>query len=150
VDFHPNSSDSQLLGDWASAGSMKEEKRSLEPSDIFLGATVTILAHKFDILDCDQFTSKYMEANPNLWKYSNLTMITDKILDKKDVLKKIILTFPSLQSKIITVEDLESIFAKSGLKLVKQEVYTVFRAVDVLRLGSVKLTKMLKYIMDLN
>lgn len=138
------------MNDLASAGSFKEEKRSVEPGDIYLGGTVAILSHKFDILDCDQYTFKYMEANPNLWKYSNISLINDKLLEKKEVVQKIILTYPSLQSKNITVEDLEAILVRSGLHLVKQEVYTVFRAVDIFRIGTVKLTKMLKYILELN
>jgi hypothetical protein len=138
------------MNDLVSAGSFKEEKRCLEPSDIFLGGTVAILSHKFDILDCDQYTFKYMEANPNLWKYSNISLINEKLLEKKEVIQKVILTYPSLQSKNISVDELETVLVRSGLNLVKQEVYTLFRAVDVFRVGTVKLTKILKYILELN
>ena len=41
------------------------------------------------------------------------------------------------------------IFARCGLKLVKQEVVTVFRAIDPHKTGSSKLTKLLKFTMDL-
>jgi hypothetical protein len=90
-----------------------------------------------------------MEANPNLWKYSNLSLINSKLLGKKEVIKKIILTSPGLQSRNITVDDLEELLKRSGLDLVKQEIYTVFRAIDVFRFGNVKMTKALKYIIDL-
>jgi hypothetical protein len=154
VDFRADSHYSQgggdhSAGDLGSTGSLKEEKRFLEPSDIYLGGVVTILAHRFDILDCDQYTFKYMEANPNLWKYSNLSLINSKLLGKKEVIKKIILTYPGLQSRNITVDDLEELLKRSGLDLVKQEIYTVFRAIDVFRFGTVKMTKALKYIIDL-
>lgn len=149
VDFHPNGVGDRDTGDLGSTGSAREEKRFLEPADVYLGAVVSIHAHKFDILDCDNYTFKYMEANPNLWRSSNLNLINNKLLDKQEVIRKVILTLPSLQSRSITVEELEEIFSNCGLELVKQEVYTVFRAIDVFRVGSVKLTKLLKYIIDL-
>ncbi len=40
----------------------------LSPSDIYLGATVSILAHKFVVLDADLYTLKFMENHANLWK----------------------------------------------------------------------------------
>ena len=148
VEYHGLVSERDF-NDNASSGSLREEKRFIEPSDIFVGAIVTILAHKFVILDCDNYTFKYMEANPNMWKYSNLAIINQKLQDKQEVIQKIILTLPGLQNRTIQVDELEEIFNRCGMNLVKQEVYTVFRAVDVFRVGTVKLTKLLKYVLDL-
>ncbi len=121
----------------------------LEPKDVYLGATVTVLSHQFDVHDCDQYTFKYMEANSHIWPWSDLSQVARKLKAKKEVLQRIILTYPALQSKSFNVEELGAILERCGLKLVKQEVLTVFRAIDPHKTGSAKLTKLLKYTMDL-
>lgn len=121
----------------------------LSYADVNVGSTVTILSHKFDVIDCDQYTFKYMEANPSIWPYSNADLVNRKLKQKKEVIQRLILTYPGLQGKIISVADLQELLEKSGLDLVKQEVCTVFRLVDPQRTGSVKLTKVLKHVMDL-
>ena len=122
---------------------------TLTYTDLNVGSTATVLAHKFDIHDCDQFTFKYMEANSNLWPYSNADLVNRKLKQKKEVIQRLILTYPGLQQKVINVDELQELLEKAGLNLVKQEVCTVFRSVDPQRTGSVKLTKVLKHTMDL-
>ena len=124
--------------------------KPLQPSDIYLGATVEILSHQFIILNCDVFTFKYMEENSKLWKYCNLSLILSKIIPKKEIIQRIILTLPNLSQHKLNIDVLSDILMKSGLNnLVKQEVCTIFHAVDVTQLGSIKTTQFLKYIMDL-
>ncbi len=122
---------------------------TLEPKDVFLGATVTVLSHEFDVQDCDQYTFKYMEANANTWQCSDISAVSRKLRAKKEVLQRILLTYPALQSRSLNVEELGTILERAGLDLVAQEVHTVFRTIDPQRSGSVKLTKLLKYTMDL-
>ncbi len=121
----------------------------LQPQDLHIGATVTILSHRFDILDCDQYTFKYMEANCSQWKYSDLKGVEAKVSVKKEVIQRLILTLPGLAARSMDVKELQSILDRSGLDLMPQEVHTVFRAVDTYRVGSIKATKMLKYFIDL-
>ena len=123
--------------------------KPLQPSDIFLGGDVEILSHKFSVLDCDQFTFKFMEENCKTWQYSNLQLLVNKVRTKKDVIKRLLLTYPGLSTRTLAVPELAEILEKTGLRLVKQEVCTLFRAVDVTRAGVVKMTQFLKYIMDL-
>jgi len=124
-------------------------KPILETNGLHVGATVTILSHTFDVFDCDQFTFKYMEGNAHLWEYSDLNRVTKKIIPKKPILQRLFLMYPALANRSMDVSELENILSKSGLALVVQEVHTLFRAVDTFRTGSVKMTKMLKFIMDL-
>eukprot|EP01031_Cornospumella_fuschlensis_P026714 gene26714-32282_t len=123
--------------------------KTLQAQDIYLGGKVTILAHEFEVHDCDQYTFKYMEANANLWHYSDLGLVNKKVKAKKEALQRIMVTYPNLASRQIDVDALADLLQKSGLSFVKQEVCTLFRAVDTQRTGLVKMTKMLKYIMDM-
>lgn len=121
----------------------------LHPGDIYLGATVTILSHQFDVHDCDQYTFKYMEANPSQWVYSDVTVVNQKLKARKEILQRLLITYPGLATRTMDVALWAEICEKAELDLVKQEVCTIFRAVDATRTGVIKMTKMLKYIMDL-
>lgn len=123
--------------------------KPLQPGDIYLGGEVEILSHRFKVLNCDQFTFKFMEENCKTWTYCNLQTVLHKIRTKKDVIKRLLLTAPALQSRMMDVPALQEMLEKTDLNLVKQEVCTLFRAVDVTFSGSIKMTQFLKYIMDL-
>jgi hypothetical protein len=122
----------------------------LKPWDIYLGATVKILSHKFDVHDADHFTFKYMETTPGKeWVYANIQTVSRTVTEKKDAVMKVILTYPSLSTRTTDVTELGTIFEKAGLDLVLQEVHTIFRAIDTYRTGTTKLSKVLKFIVDL-
>lgn len=122
----------------------------LTPLDMYVGATVTILSHQFDVHDCDQYTFKYMEDNASQYPYSNIALVNAKVRARKAVVQRLFLTFPALTSRTLDVLELyEILVEKAGLDMVKQEVCTLFRAVDSQREGVIKMTRMLKYIMDL-
>lgn len=123
--------------------------KPLQPGDIYLGGTVEILSHRFHVLNCDQFTFKYMEENCKTWPYCNLQQVLHKARPKLEVLRKIVLTYPGLTARTMTVDDLEEVTTKAGLDLVKQEVCTLFRAVDTTFTGTIKMTQFLKYLLDL-
>jgi hypothetical protein len=123
--------------------------KPLQPGDIHLGATVEILSHRFIVLNCDQFTFKFMEENNKTWVYSNQARVLQKLLAKKEVVQKILLTYPALGTRSLDATELQAIMEKAGVELVKQEVYTIFRAVDVSFTGSIKMTQFLRFVMDL-
>lgn len=144
----PELSDETKEGGSVSSVNTKDHA-NLSAYDIFIGATITILSHKFDILDCDQYTFKYMEANPRLWNTCDLSTINRKLITKKDVVKHLILTSPGLGNRSINVDELEELLIKAGIELIKQEVCTLYRSIDLYQTGSIKLTKVLRYFMDL-
>jgi len=121
----------------------------LLPSDLHLGALVTILSHKFRIFNCDQFTFKYMEEHCHVWIKSDIERIIKKVTPKKDVLQRLFLTAPSLANRSLTADDLGEFLQRAGCDLILQEVHTLFRLVDTYRTGSIKMTLFLKYVMDL-
>eukprot|EP01038_Epipyxis_sp_PR26KG_P005136 gene5136-7153_t len=125
------------------------DEPKLELKDIFIGGTVTILAHKFIVNDADAYSLKYMENSPSIYEYSNIKLINEKLKEYKEVLQRVILTHPGLGSTIVNVDELMNILAKIGLDLVKQEGVTLLRSIDVYHTGSIRLTKLLKHIMDL-
>jgi hypothetical protein len=120
----------------------------IESKDLYLGASVSILAHKFNILDADLYTLKFMEAHTEIWEQCNLSQIMKKVKNKKESIKKILLLSPGLSSEYLDLSAMEQIFDKANCVLLKQEVCTIFRQIDQARTGSVKMSKLLKYIMD--
>lgn len=122
----------------------------LQAHDMHIGARVTLFSHVFDIYDCDQFTHKYMEANAHLWKLSDLSLVTHKLRPRKEALQRLLVTYPGLAQRFVDVDLLETLLKQAGgEEWIKQEVLTLFRAVDSAHTGSVKMTKLLKYVMDL-
>lgn len=79
----------------------------------------------------------------------NLALVTQRILPKKEVLQRLILTYPGLTAVYVDLPITMEICKRAGLALVKQEVCTIFRQVDSFRKGTIKLTKLLKFIVDL-
>ena len=81
--------------------------------------------------------------------YADIKAVSHTVAQKKDTVMKVILTYPSLQTRVTDVNELAEIFRKANLDMVLQEVHTVFRAIDAYRTGSTKLSKVLKFIVDL-
>lgn len=65
-----------------------------------------ILSHQFKVYNCDQFTFKYMEENSNDWIYSNIKSLLYKIKPKKEVIQRLILTYPALATCYVNTDEL--------------------------------------------
>ena len=63
-------------------------------------------------------------------------------------LRKVFLTLPNLNAQNLTPDQVQSVMQRGGVKLNKQEVTTLFRELDRQKFGKVKLTKILKFIVD--
>lgn len=122
--------------------------KPVTPQDIYLGAVVSILTHKFKVHDADEYTLRFMEENSKQWTNSHLPTVLEKIRFKQEVVTRLILTTPGLANRMSTCEDVEKLFARAGLDLVKQEVITLFRVLDPKKTGFIKLTTLLKYLVD--
>jgi hypothetical protein len=119
----------------------------VQPQDIYIGAVVPIYGHKFIIHDADEFTLRHMEENSKMWVHSGLPLVTEKLRAKQEVIIRVILTSPGLTNKMVNPAEVHELFERAGLKLVRQEIVTLFRLLDPRAAGSVKLTKILKYLM---
>lgn len=120
----------------------------VQPQDIFCGAVVPIYGNRFVIHDADEFTMRHMEENKKLWINSNLATVVSKLKSRQEVISRIILTTPGLAQKNVTLDDIADILKRGGLDLVKQEIVTMFRVLDPLKVGTIKLTKVLKFLMS--
>lgn len=118
--------------------------------DIYLGATVSIYSHRFIINDADEYTLRYMEENSHQWIYSALSTIAVKLKSREQILSRSILTVPGLPVKEVTCDEIDALLQKAGLVVMKQEVKTLFRALNPTKEPTVKLTKILKFIIDQN
>jgi len=90
-----------------------------------------------------------MENHTEIWRQCELSQIVKKIKTKKEVLQRVMLTYPGLTSVYLNLPLTQEIFERAGLDMIKQEVCTVFRQVDSLRTGTIKMTKLLRFVVDL-
>lgn len=120
----------------------------IEAKDLYLGASVSILSHKFNILDADLYTLKFMESHTEIWEQCNHPLIMKRVKQKKEAIKKVLLLSPGLSSEFLDLNSMQAIFDKANCILLKQEVCTIFRQIDLARSGSVKMSKLLRYIID--
>ena len=123
-------------------------KRPMVPEDIVVGRVVKVRSHKFVVHDADEFTYKFMEENPSQFMYSNVALIGGKLKQRGEMLTKMILSLPSLSTLIAKYESLDALFTRAGVKLLKQEVVTLLRALDPGRIGNVRMTQVLKFLMS--
>lgn len=122
-------------------------KRPMLPEDIVVGSVAQIRAHRFVVHDADEFTYKFMEENPDQFLFSNMANITNKLRKNSEILKKLILSMAGLQTMTVKYEDLDTLFKRAGLDLLKQEVVTLLRMLDPRRTARVRMTQVLKYIL---
>lgn len=126
----------------------KEVNRYMLPQDIYVGATLGIRAHRFVVLDADEYTLRYMEANEKLWSWSDMKLIMSKLKAKQEVLSRMILTTTGLTSQMLTYDEVFELLNRCGLNFVKQEVITLCRHLDPSKTQRVKTSTILKYVMD--
>jgi EF-hand domain-containing protein 1 len=123
------------------------EKRPMLPEDIVVGAIAQIRAHRFVVHDADDATYKHMEEHPDQFDFSNIKMIGAKLSSKKEMIQKLILSIPGLQGMTVKYEDIDQLFRRADIHLLKQEVVTLLRMLDPQRTARVRMTQVLKFIM---
>jgi len=123
--------------------------KPVEPTDIFLGCDLSILSHKFDVYEADEATLKYMETNDHMWETCQVPKIVEKIKSKAPLLRTAFLTTRGLTDKRVNAEELEEFLNGAGAGLLKQEVVTIFRSIDIAtgRLGTIQLNSLLRLVM---
>jgi EF-hand domain-containing protein 1 len=106
-----------------------ESYRSVVPTDFYIGVNIQLLSHRFIVFDADEYTMKYMEARPYLWKQTDIPIIKSKLTAKAANVRQKLLFVRNLPTKRVTVRDLLKLLLDSGLGLgfVEQEIITLFR-----------------------
>ena len=120
----------------------------VKAEDLYLGAKVRVMRHKFIVLDADERTLHYMEENSKRWAYSALPNVVAKMKAFKEVIQRLILFTPGLGNKFVDCDEVGDLFQRAGIEVVKQEVVTFFRILDPRKTGMIKLSKVLKFIVD--
>jgi len=60
----------------------------------------------------------------------------------------VFLTIPSLASRFLNQREIQAVMMRAGVSLNNQEVVTIFRALDPKKAGKIKLTRVLKFVVD--
>lgn len=87
-------------------------------------------------------------SSSNDWLTDFISLVMRKVLANMEIVTKVLLLTKGLSTLYGSYEDVEKVFERSGLRLSKQETVTVCRAVDGLRTQKVKLSQLLKFIVD--
>jgi Ca2+-binding EF-hand superfamily protein len=115
-----------------------------EPTDFFVGATVTINAHRFVLEDVDEATLNYTEGHPDEYPMSDIELVIGKLVT---AISKGLVTVEALfkmadadGSKTITAPELKTFLNETvGATLTGQEVLTLTRHFDVGGDGTINL-----------
>lgn len=107
--------------------------RKVQATDLFIGAEIQLLSHKFIIFDADEFTLKYMEHRAYMWEVCDVPKIKAKLKSKAPVLRRRLLLDRDLPTKLVAPAELEALLMDPvlALGLVKQEVVTLFRSIRI-------------------
>jgi hypothetical protein len=124
------------------------DQRNFAPEDIVVGKSVKIRSHKFIVHGADEFTYKFMEEHCKQFPFSDLKLILARLKANLDKIRSLILTVPGLSNKLATYQELHILLEKAGCNLVKQEVVTLLRHLDPLRLEKVRMTQVLKALLS--
>ena len=123
-------------------------KRKFLPQDIVIGQVVKIRSHRFVVHDCDEYTYRFMEENSKQFVCSDIKVALEAIQRRQEVVTRLILSTPGLANKICSFEDVDHVMQKANVGLVKQQIMTILRALDPQRLNVVKMTQLLKMILE--
>jgi len=108
---------------------MKNTEDKYKPYDLYIGGTVQLLAHRFNIIEADDYTLNFMESRAHEgWPSSNIFKITEKLKPLKDG----ILSSAMKISKggIVNYEQVQACLVDNGITLDEQEYVTLYRALD--------------------
>ena len=99
----------QMEGKFAEKGKKKKPDSGeyYTAVDLYVGATVYISAHRFEVVRADEFTLNFMEAHPDEFAFANVGLISTKI--------------PSSMRGIVSADALAAV-------LVDHEIITLLRA----------------------
>jgi len=105
-----------------------------------------MLAHKFTIIDADDYTLNFMESRAHEgWPSSNIYKILDILRPKLEEIKEAILTV-NHSDGVLTYDQIREILSKVGITLDRQSEITFLRSVDPIKKKLVPSVRLLKRI----
>ena len=121
--------------------------RKFAPHDIVIGKTLKVRCHRFNIHGCDEYTYRFMEENCKQFVNSDIRVALESIRNRQEVVTRLIVTTPGLANKTVSFEEVDALMRRAGLAMNKQQIMTILRSLDPQRLGSVKMTQVLKMLL---
>ncbi|CAM9243048.1 unnamed protein product, partial [Ectocarpus fasciculatus] len=107
----------------------------LMPQDLFIGGSVKVRCHEFEILDADERTIKHMEKNCLLWPQSNLNSIMHRLQIAGDAIQEQVAAWGDAA---VGYDGIKSLLKAAGIPLTTQESITLFRALDPKNTGFIR------------
>lgn len=105
------------------------------PQDLFIGGSVKVRCHEFEILDADERTIKHMEKNCLLWPQSNLNSIMHRLQIAGDAIQEQVAAWGDAA---VGYDGIKSLLKAAGIPLTTQESITLFRALDPKNTGFIR------------
>jgi len=103
----------------------KNQSEFYKPRDFYVGATLQLNTHKFDLYKADLYTIKYMEKYCEKFPRASVGKVAQKIRNLKPLLQSALSQF---QGGVFPESELESALKMSGAHLVNHEMITLARA----------------------
>jgi Ca2+-binding EF-hand superfamily protein len=113
-------------------------KQPYDVSEFYVGATIEVYGHRFELQDADTFVFNYMEANPSEFPLSDLDaigsklerMLQDKIMSKEDM-EALFKTYDKDGSGYLSIDEFRDVVIGLGFNLTEQEIITLVRRYDL-------------------
>lgn len=107
----------------------------LMPQDLYIGTTVKVRCHEFEIVDADERTIKHMEKNSQMWPQSNLNSIKHRLQIAGDAIQA---QMHAVSDSEIDYPAVKSLLSAAGVHLTLQEAITLLRSLDPSNTGRVR------------
>lgn len=131
-------------GNFLRRQAVKQDNGSyVAPKDMYVGNSVSIVGHRFLLLNADEFTYRLMECDESTFPYSDFSRLQDILASKHNEIKSYFIA--NYEGNGILDEDGLAQCCKSiGLGMNKQELMTIWRKLDKKGKGKVAFTKLLQ------
>eukprot|EP00602_Paraphysomonas_sp_CaronLab_P007965 CAMPEP_0185034136 /NCGR_PEP_ID=MMETSP1103-20130426/23734_1 /TAXON_ID=36769 /ORGANISM="Paraphysomonas bandaiensis, Strain Caron Lab Isolate" /LENGTH=642 /DNA_ID=CAMNT_0027570669 /DNA_START=26 /DNA_END=1951 /DNA_ORIENTATION=- len=125
-----------------------KDGRRIVPGDIVLGTVLFIQSYEFIVVDADEYSLKYMEQNPEIWKESSLEHIAMKLRAREDQLRDTLVKLKDRALEDAPYDEINDLLIEAGIVLTTQESLTLMRAIDKQRKGRAKFFRIFRIISE--
>jgi len=122
------------------------------PNDLLPGNHVTVFNHQFEMLDCDSYTTKYLNNPEALHRVYNLTTVVEKVREAArqqfPLVRDVFRRFDNDHDGVLTQPEFKRMLEKFGFHLAEHEVNMVMKHFDSRKDGQVSYNEFCDAILD--